>query len=238
MWDLELDDVRRRTDLTAGGRARAAKLVHKLVFSMPAGTSPDKVLTAVRNFAREEFWGEHRYAFTLHTEEEHPHVHLVLKAVSERGERLNIRKATLRYWRSQFARHLRLLGVQANATERAVRGQTRKALKDPIYRASLRGESTHLRTQARVAADALLKGHDRTDNESHMRLTRTQVERGWRAVSERLRMDGQLDLALETSRFSKRMPAPRTDKEQLIDELSRRARKEPRGGPADPQVST
>jgi hypothetical protein len=57
----------------------------------------------VRNFAREEFWGQHRYAFALHTDEPHPHVHLVLKAVSEQGVRLNIKKSTLRHWWSEYA---------------------------------------------------------------------------------------------------------------------------------------
>jgi hypothetical protein len=60
------------------------------------GTPTDKVLGAVRNFAREEFYGQHRYALVLHTDEPQPHVHLVLKAVSEQGVRLNIQKATLR----------------------------------------------------------------------------------------------------------------------------------------------
>ena len=108
-WDLDIDDVRRQATLAATKGRKAPKLVHKLMFSMPPGTPPDKVLRAVRNFAREEFWGQHRYAFVLHTDEAHPHVHLVLKAVSEQGVRLNIKKATLRHWRSEFARNLRLL---------------------------------------------------------------------------------------------------------------------------------
>ena len=37
---------------------------------------------------------------------------------------------------------MRLLGVEANATDRAVRGETKKAKKDGIYRAGERGEST------------------------------------------------------------------------------------------------
>jgi type IV secretory pathway VirD2 relaxase len=98
-WDLDLEEHRRQSDLDAR-RTRSPKLVHKLMFSMRAGTPPEKVLTAVKNFAREEFWGQHRYAFVLHTDEAHPHVHLVLKAVSEQGVRLNIKKATLRRWRS------------------------------------------------------------------------------------------------------------------------------------------
>jgi hypothetical protein len=141
-WHLDIDDVRRQAALAATKGRKPPKLVHKLMFSMPPGTPPDKVLGAVRNFAREGFWSQHRYAFALHTDDAHPHVHLVLKAVSEQGVRLNIKKATLRHWRSEFARNLRLLGVEANTTERAVRGETRKAKKDGIYRASQRGDST------------------------------------------------------------------------------------------------
>ena len=44
----------------------------------------------------------------LHTDEGHPHVHLVVKAVSEQGERLYIRKATLRGWRPTCASRLRM----------------------------------------------------------------------------------------------------------------------------------
>ena len=128
-WDLDIDDVRRQANLAATKGRKAPKLVHKLMFSMPPGTPPGKVLGAVRNFAREEFWGQHRYAFVLHTDEPHPHVHLVLKAISEQGVRLNVKKATLRHWRSEFARNLRLLGVEANATERAVRGESRSGQK-------------------------------------------------------------------------------------------------------------
>ncbi len=49
----------------------------------------------------------------------------MVKAVSEQGVRLNIRKATLREWRRDFARHLGDPGIAANATERAVRGDPR-----------------------------------------------------------------------------------------------------------------
>jgi len=141
-WGLDLDELRPQSNLTPVPARKPPKLVHKLVFSMPAGTPPQMVLFAVRNFAREEFHGQHRYAMVLHTDEPHPHVHLVLRAIGEDGRRLNIRKATLRQWRSQFANQLRELGVPANATERAVRGEDRKPTKDGIYRASLRGAST------------------------------------------------------------------------------------------------
>src|SRR5258708_31319756 len=115
-WDLDLDEHRRDGDLPSV-TGRSPKLVHKIVLSMPPGTPTKGVLEAARNFAREEFALKHRYAFVLHTDEPHPHVHLVVKAVSERGERLNVRKETLRKWRHEFARPLREQGLEANATD-------------------------------------------------------------------------------------------------------------------------
>src|SRR3984957_19265746 len=147
-WDLDLDEYRRKSDLTATRGREPARLVHKVIFSMPAGTQPAKVLAAVKNFAREEFALKHRYAMALHTDTDRPHVHVVIKAVGEQGQRLHIRKATLREWRTEFARHLRELGVAANATPRYVRGETGLQKPDGIYRASLRGESTYMRERA------------------------------------------------------------------------------------------
>ena len=123
-WNLSLDAERRSTDLKPRATGNAPKLVQKLIFSMPAGTPPMKVLEAVKNLAREEFGAKHRYAMVLHTDEPHPHVHVVVKAMGYDGKRLNIRRETLREWRRGFARQLRGQGVAANATERAVRGVT------------------------------------------------------------------------------------------------------------------
>jgi hypothetical protein len=221
-WDLDIDEVRRQSKLAATKGRQLPKIVHKLMFSMPAGTPPEKVLGAVRNLAREEFWGQHRYAFTLHTDEDHPHVHLVLKAVSEQGVRLNIKKATLRHWRSEFARNLRFLGVPANATERAVRGETRKAKKDGIYRPSLRGDSTYVRAQAEAVAAELLKGDIRVEPGKRTLVeTRRHVERGWRATSDILLSQGQPELAAQVRRFVDQMPTPRTDKERIATFLVR-----------------
>src|SRR3984885_5086702 len=213
-WDLDIDDMRRQATLAATKGRQPPKLVHKLMFSMPPGTPPDKVLGAVRNFAREEFWGQHRYAFVLHTDEAHPHVHLVLKAISEQGVRLNIKKATLRHWRSEFARNLQLLGVEANATERAVRGQSRTYKTDGIYRATLRGDSPQVRAQAEAIAAELVKGGGRTDSGNHKLVeTRKAVDGGWRSVASMLAKDGHQDLARDVQRFVDRLPPAVTEKE-------------------------
>jgi len=133
-WDLEIDLAIDRWDRMVGGRrASTAKLVHNIVLSMPAGTSPQKLLAASREFAREEFALQHRYALVLHTDQDHPHVHLVVNAHKREGGRLNIRKAHLRRWREQFARQLRRQGVEANATPAQIRGRLTDHPRDGAY---------------------------------------------------------------------------------------------------------
>jgi hypothetical protein len=215
-WDLDIDDLRGQAGLSTPNGQKPPKLVHKLMFSMPAGTPPDKVLAAVRNFAREEFWGQHRYAFVLHTDEDHPHVHLVLKAVSEQSVRLNIKKSALRRWRAEFALHLRLLGVAANATERAVRGEIRSARKDGIYRASVRGDSKYLRAQAEAIASEMLKGDIRIEiGKSKLLDTRRNVMQGWLQTAHLLSQSGLEVLAGQVRQLVSSMPPPQTDREQL-----------------------
>jgi HAMP domain-containing protein len=221
---LDLEEHRRCSDLNARGGG-STKLVHKLLFSMPAGTPPDKVLGAVKSFAREEFGLMHRYAMVLHTDEPHPHVHMLLKAVSERGERLHIRKATLRAWRREFAGHLRELGVPANATERAVRGATRINKKDGVYRADLRGDSVHIRTRTEAVARELSAGTLRVEpGAAQLATTRRAVQFTWHKVSDALAHDGQRELASEVRRFVKQMPAPLMEKQQLAADLVARSR--------------
>lgn len=221
-WNLDLQEHRQRSDLDGRGR-HSMKLVHKLMFSMPAGTPPQKVLEAVKNFAREEFALKHRYRMVLHTDEPHPHVHMVVRAVSEQGERLHVRKATLRGWRREFARHLRALGVPANATERAVRGESRSPKLDGIYRAEQRGESW----RAWSLVEEVGRELERLRNEPSKPMlieTRKAIERGWREASEILARQGQTALAKEVEQFVGRMPPPRTDRELLAEELRKHYR--------------
>jgi relaxase-like protein len=226
-WDLDLDEHRKETNL-ASVSGRAPKLVHKVMLSMPPGTPANGVLEAARNFAREEFALKHRYALVLHTDEPHPHVHLVVKAVSEQGVRLNISPVILREWRRQFARHLRDQGIAANATERAVRGETRTRKTDGIYRATQRGDSTHTRARIESVAAELLEGDLRPERgKSTLLATRKDVERGWRATRDILLAQGHPELAAHIQRFVAQMPPPRTEREQLsaaLGQMTQRTR--------------
>jgi Relaxase/Mobilisation nuclease domain len=224
-WDLDLEGDRRGVGL-ASAKQGSAKLAHKIMLSMPPGTPAKGVLEAARNLAREEFALKHRYALVLHTDEPHPHVHLVVKAVSEQGVRLNIRKATLRAWRHEFARHLRQQGIAANATQRAVRGETRTHKADRVYRAMLRGDSTQVRARAEAVANELVRGGVRIESgKSTLTETRRVVQRAWASTINILQSQGRSDLAADVRRFVDQMPLPVTDKEQLANGLLKAARK-------------
>jgi hypothetical protein len=224
-WDLDMDAHRRHTQRALAAGRKPPRLVHNLVFSMPKGTPSDKLHEAVRRFAMEKFALQHRYAMALHTDQGHPHVHVVVKAVSEQGERLYIRKATLREWRRDFAQHLRDLGVEANATERAVRGQTRQSKTDGIYRAMQRGESTHLRARAQSVAREMVRGGPaREPGADRLRATRQAVVDGWEGMADRLHREGQRELANLVRRFVERMPAAMTERQGIAAELRQRIR--------------
>ncbi|HJS88970.1 MAG TPA: relaxase/mobilization nuclease domain-containing protein [Steroidobacteraceae bacterium] len=196
-----------------------------MILSMPKGTPPEKLLLASRDFAREEFALKHRYVLTLHTDQDHPHVHLVIKAVGEDRKRLNIRRATLREWRGLFAQHLRAHGIAANATERAVRGQTRSGFKDGIHRASLRGDSRHLRERTqRIAQELRDGGLKATAGKTKLLDTRREVIAGWHAAADALLEVGQGALAEKIWRFIGGMPRPLTTDEQLAAKLEERTR--------------
>ena len=221
-WDLDLGANRRFTNRTVAKGRKPPKLVHNLVFSMPKGTPADKLKKAVQLFAREEFGLKHRYAMALHTDQGHPHVHVVVKAVDEQGKRLNIRKATLRDWRQQFATCLRYQGIEANATERAVRGEVRTPKIDGIYRAAKRGESTYWDKRIKETVRADHSGSQLQDSgRETLRETRRQVERGWYAVHDLLEHNGYDAEARHVRRFLSKMHPIQTDREQIIDGIGR-----------------
>ena len=149
---------------------------------------------------------------------------MVVKALSEDGKRLNIRKATLREWRREFARHLREQGVAANATPRAARGATRPNKLDGIYRAAMRGASTHWRSRTRAVSEELARGTFRPEpGKERLLATRRAVVQGWDEIGAQLDAQGRAELAQAARRFAAEMPPPLTEKEQIRATLLEKA---------------
>src|ERR1700722_6570377 len=215
-WDLDLE-AHASPERSIRGR-KPPKLVHNIIFSMPAGTQADKVLQAVRKFALNEWQLKHRYAMALHTDDDHPHVHVVVKAVSEQGQRLNIRKATLRAWREQFAANLRELGVAANPTERAGRGAAKTHRSEGAYRAEKRKGWTIGRDRERRILREWSQGAvGWGKGEAKLERTRQEVANGWRGVSGRLKADGDTELGRSVDSFLAQMPSAETERRSIVD---------------------
>ena len=220
VWKLEAGRGQYRPEPEPGKIDRRPKQVHNVVFSMPKGTPPEKLLFATRKFAREKFALKHCYAMVLHTDQGHPHVHVVVKAVSEQGERLYIRKATLRAWREDFAQYLRELGVAANATPSQLRGRPKERMRDGICRALKRGESSFMRRKAESVAAELLRGGLRGEaGKAKLLATREQVVQDWIATAANLRDQGEPQLAREVENFVHRLPDVTTANERIAKAL-------------------
>jgi hypothetical protein len=215
-WHLELISGQYRPTGIHGQKSRRTKLVHNIVLSMPSPTPPDKVLAAARKFAREKFASKHRYALVLHTDQQHPHVHLVVKAEDEHGRRLRIDKETLRRWREDFARNMREQGIPANATPRYVRGQNKGKTRDGIYRAGQRGASTAIRQRVTdVAGQLRVAGSLHDPARAKLLETRKVITDGWLNVADALDTQGEALLANEVRHFARHLPRVLTDKERV-----------------------
>lgn len=217
-WDMELQ--------RGQGKLKQA---FNIVLSMPAGTPPEKLLDAAKGFAREEFAGQHHYMMVLHTPERdphkdappHPHVHLVVKAENFEGKRLYIRKATLEKWRFGFAEQLRDRGIEANATPREVRGQTRKQKVPGVYFAEKRGRSTVDAEKRKEVSQELLSGKpqekpwEKAILEKRKKLVSSLLE-----VAKGLEKEGDRELAGEVVRYAKELPTLTTERHEMQKQLA------------------
>lgn len=238
-WQLDQCRSQYRSKPAEGEKDTRPKLAHNIVLSMPAGTPPETVLAAARIFARENFALQYRYAMVLHTDQAHPHVHLVVKCEHEfePGKRLYIRKGTLRQWREEFAALMREQGVAANATPRQFRGQAHRPQRDPIHHrlramhafgqldAVVRSQratpkpSTFMRDKVLAMVSALKSGTGvLAQGKDTLQGTRDAVRDDWQATAQTLRRQGWGDLAAQVDRFMAQMPPVQTDGERLAEQ--------------------
>lgn len=239
-WNLDMQRMR-------SGKGEALHPTFNLIFSMPAKTEPDKLLDAVQTFAREHFAG-HQYVMALHTPEtepgrkkdkspEHPHVHVILRAEDENGQRIYIRKGNLHAWREAFAALLRARGIEANATSRAERGRSLKTLGsaewhiDKRYREKIaKGEAAEpskaKASRIQAAAQELQEGRTEPKPwELAMAARRRDEVRGLAQNAARLREEGNIQLADEVDRFIQDMPPLDTERRQIQRALIEQVRK-------------
>ena len=195
-----------------------------MILSMPPGTDGTKVLDSVRAFAIDTFGGRHDYAFVLHQDDVHPHVHLTVRAAGYDGRRLNPRKADLHQWREQFAQELRSRGVAAEATPRRTRGKVRKADRGKVRAIRERGEQPRVERLARE--EVVRQSQERAERpwEERIRERQANIRTRYLSFAEEISRSGDpADRALSARirGFVEEMPPLETRRHALREELAR-----------------
>ncbi|AUZ86125.1 MULTISPECIES: relaxase/mobilization nuclease domain-containing protein [Methylophaga] len=218
--------------------SKTSRDVMHLMLSMPAGTDPEKVRDAARNFAKKAFSENHEYLFALHTDQPHPHVHLAVKMLGFNNKKLDPKKNDIQAWREGFAEELRTLGVAALATRRQARGVVKKATKGAVWQINNNKQPNRnkrtanvTRSQIKEAATELAleaKGERVPDKPWNKAIERRQneVRQLYKKLSDELDKTGQKEdkkLAQDVRKFLAGMP-----KEILTqnDEIKRRITQE------------
>lgn len=208
-------------------------LTRNVMLSMPPGTDPEKVLRAATTFADKTFAGERQYLIALHTDKDHPHVHLTLRRRGFDGRNLNPRKEDLQSWREGFAHELRQLGVAAEATPRRARGVVLKPKTQAVYhmeRDNKDGKKRQDGTERPAPAVQLAKFaqavREVTGGEApkvrpwEMKIAERQakIRGGWNATADALDKHGTGEaraLAAQIRQFVAEMPPIQTERQQM-----------------------
>ncbi|MEH6953059.1 relaxase/mobilization nuclease domain-containing protein (plasmid) [Nitrobacter sp. NHB1] len=99
-------------------RSQSVRDTMHLMLSAKAGTDVEALRRAARSFLHDRF-GDHKFMFGIHVDKEaagHIHVHAVIAAKSESGQKLHPGPETFREWRAAYAQHARAEGLRIVAT--------------------------------------------------------------------------------------------------------------------------
>ncbi|NDJ28053.1 spore coat protein CotH [Campylobacter sp. MIT 12-8780] len=96
---------------------REIRQTYNIVFSMKehSTTPPQKLKQAVFKTLKENY-PDNFFSLVFHADTDNPHCHICLKISKADGTRIDIRKNDLAHLRTEFAKNLNDLGIQAKAT--------------------------------------------------------------------------------------------------------------------------
>lgn len=197
-----------------------------IILSMPAGAPADRVQDAARTWARETFTDKHEWIMVLHSDKDHPHVHVTVRAVGSDGRRLAPGPTDLQLWRERFARELRRLGVEAEATPRQARGKVPRSDRTQVHRVEKRGaEPTVRKLQHGNAVRAAKAPEPPQPRDWHRDIQARQesIRRAYLEHASELK-EGDAEerrLARDIERFVADMPVPLTRRQAVSVELRR-----------------
>ena len=207
----------------------------KLVLSMPEGTDPNNLKKAAREFLKKEFFN-HEYAFALHTDDKHPHVHVAIKTLGFDKTRLRPYRKDIQHWRESFAEKLRANGIEAEATPRVVRGVVKKSESQIIrhIETQLKAEEgnrkprkstvkTSQKAEALAAVTSGSKSEPLKPWEKAIRKNQDEAKKAWTEAAEELDKQGTPEDKTLASRMrhyvNYGMPKPETAADTLKKQI-------------------
>lgn len=99
-------------------RSQSVRDTMHLMLSAKAGTDVEALRRAARSFLHDRF-ADHKFMFGIHVDKEavgHIHVHAVIAAKGESGQKLHPGSETFREWRAAYAQHAQAEGLRVVAT--------------------------------------------------------------------------------------------------------------------------
>jgi hypothetical protein len=158
-------------------RSKEQRDVTHIILSAKPGTDKDAFVEAARVMLATEFAG-HQYAFALHEDREHIHVHAVVKMKAETGERLDPKIPDLQRWRETLAHEARERHIPMEALSRFERSNPPGYKLKDIRRVE-RGVASE---SVRRRVDAIRSGAPHIPVREEGRKRASAVLQGWRDV--------------------------------------------------------
>ena len=161
--DDDLDDMKDVAEQWSSNfrERKNARNAIPIILSAPPGTDPDVLKNVAREWGQEVLSDEYDYAFALHTDEAHPHVHFVVVRARANSPSLGWSRAEVDEMRVSYARIAREQGIPLNATPRETRGKTERGEDQAQRHARLRlGSSLNDEGAAKEVLSGLKTGDD------------------------------------------------------------------------------
>ncbi|WP_392714107.1 LPD7 domain-containing protein [Rhizobium ruizarguesonis] len=149
-------------------RSQERRDVAHIIFSAKPGTPRERFVDAVRATLGREFAG-HRFAFVLHEDRQHLHVHAAVKMLSDTGERLHPRIQDFKRWRKTLAEEARERNVPMDAMSRFERANPPGYKQKDIQRVERGIASENLRRRVEAAKTGALHIPTREEGKRHAR---------------------------------------------------------------------
>ncbi|NEJ26163.1 relaxase/mobilization nuclease domain-containing protein, partial [Rhizobium leguminosarum] len=159
-------------------RSQERRDVAHIIFSAKPGTPRERFVDAVRATLAREFAG-HRYAFVLHEDRQHLHVHAAVKMLSETGERLHPRIQDFKRWRKTLAEEARERNIPMDAMSRFERANPPGYKQKDIQRVERGIASENLRRRVEAAKTGALHIPSREEGKRHAKAAAS----GWGDVA-------------------------------------------------------